>query len=526
MGRLLGQIATLLLILNMHVFAAYEAEKAAINSGDAQSAFDALISKSKGIKNTAEFDYLLGVSAYKTGRYDIAIDALQRVLTHAPENSEAQVILGDSYLKLNSVAEANDSDTSQSINESLDYRALQSEIKQGNAEPIYTSLNDSFDEHAGIPEFDFTYGLAALDSQHYEDAVFSFERVLFSEPKNYRARLELGRAYYTMGNDSAAQREFTEVLNIDPPQQVVGWINKYQEAIKQRQSKQSTQWTINTKTTSGVDSNINSAPSPNDLAEIGGNFTTSTTEIDDEYWEVSGALSLLKPLSKSKSLFAGANFAHKNNLSTDEFDTTSGAISAGFQMNWQVAKFRFPIQAQTLYRNNEIFRNYFSISAQALKQLNRKTNLTATMLAARSSYPDLSSRDVNVGTFALATTYRVLPNITSSLQASRTMESAVEDNASQNNRGITTVSVNTTLAIRQHTVSLSGTYQDSGYEENYPTMTEPRAEELLAADLRWTWRINKKFTFASFANYSQSDSNIDTLSYDKSVYGISASASF
>lgn len=61
-------------------------------------------------------------------------------------------------------------------------------------------------EHAGDPEFDFWYGLAAKAAGKHQQAVFAFERVVLVQPGNARAKLELADAYYRMGNHGEARR--------------------------------------------------------------------------------------------------------------------------------------------------------------------------------------------------------------------------------------------------------------------------------------------------------------------------------
>src|SRR6185436_3637096 len=53
--------------------------------------------------------------------------------------------------------------------------------------------------HAGEVEFDYWFGVSALESDHLEIAALAFERVLDRNPDFHSARLELGRTYLRMG---------------------------------------------------------------------------------------------------------------------------------------------------------------------------------------------------------------------------------------------------------------------------------------------------------------------------------------
>ena len=63
----------------------------------------------------------------------------------------------------------------------------------------------------GEPEFDFLYGLAALESGFANESVFAFERVAADSSNRIlqgRARLELARAYFATNNLTASENLF------------------------------------------------------------------------------------------------------------------------------------------------------------------------------------------------------------------------------------------------------------------------------------------------------------------------------
>lgn len=75
----------------------------------------------------------------------------------------------------------------------------------------------------GDPEFDFLYGLSALEAAAPNDAVFALERVAATAPAGVlrqRARLELARAYFVTNNLTAAENLFNQVLQTNPPANV------------------------------------------------------------------------------------------------------------------------------------------------------------------------------------------------------------------------------------------------------------------------------------------------------------------
>src|SRR4051794_36512227 len=69
-------------------------------------------------------------------------------------------------------------------------------LAAGNAAQAYAQLEPLQDKLAGQAEFDYVFGVAALDSGHIDEAIIAFERVLALVPNHAGARMDLARAYY------------------------------------------------------------------------------------------------------------------------------------------------------------------------------------------------------------------------------------------------------------------------------------------------------------------------------------------
>ena len=111
----------------------------------------------------------------------------------------------------------------------------------------------------GDPDFDFNYALAAIESGHYEDAIFALERVVFLRPDILRLRLELARAHFLNENFVAARAEFQRVLDRSPPPNVTENIGRFLEqmdAIQLSKRRQISGWG---QLRGGYDTNVNSA---------------------------------------------------------------------------------------------------------------------------------------------------------------------------------------------------------------------------------------------------------------------------
>src|SRR5450830_953633 len=69
----------------------------------------------------------------------------------------------------------------------------------------------------GSTHFDFLFGVACVNSGHIPQGLLALQRHLAVVPANDRARLELAKGYFELGEYSRARQEFEFVLHYNPP---------------------------------------------------------------------------------------------------------------------------------------------------------------------------------------------------------------------------------------------------------------------------------------------------------------------
>src|SRR5450631_1718575 len=80
-------------------------------------------------------------------------------------------------------------------------------IDKNDAKAAYDLLIPLQAERAGDPAYDLLLGIAANESGRHSEAVFALERVLAVQPNNARARAEIARAYFALGERPTAKKE-------------------------------------------------------------------------------------------------------------------------------------------------------------------------------------------------------------------------------------------------------------------------------------------------------------------------------
>ena len=106
-------------------------------------------------------------------------------------------------------------------------------LAAGKADEAWALLAPLEAEAGGSPDYDYLYGIAALDTGRTRPAIDAFERVLAREPDFAGARMELARAHYEAGDYPAAEEQFRYLLTQSPPAATQSVIERYLVAIDQ-----------------------------------------------------------------------------------------------------------------------------------------------------------------------------------------------------------------------------------------------------------------------------------------------------
>ena len=130
-------------------------------------------------------------------------------------------------------------------------------VEGGQLEQAYQAAQQS-PELIGDVHFDFLYGLAAIDTGHVPQGLLALERHLAAVPANDRARLELAKGYYLLGEYGRARSEFEFVLRYNPPEGVRANIARFMDAMALRDTQRSNNSArLYAEVGAGHDSNVN-----------------------------------------------------------------------------------------------------------------------------------------------------------------------------------------------------------------------------------------------------------------------------
>lgn len=272
-------------------------------------------------------------------------------------------------------------------------------IKSNDFESAYQLLEPLEAERAGDQDFDYLFGIAAIDSGNVTRGVFALERVLALNPDNAQARAEIARAYYQLGENETAKMEFQNVLNQQPPENAKQTINRFLSAIDKNLGL-STRYAAFLDFGFGHDSNVNSATSSSAVAVpfFGGaifNLNNTAQESSSRFVSASGGASFSYPVSKDFSLFGSVVGYKKMNWSQEEFDTDSMDFNVGGQFKKGPDAYTLSAQDGSYYVNSTKFRHAYGLNGQWQHDVDESNQLSVFFQAARLSYPGQTVRDAD-----------------------------------------------------------------------------------------------------------------------------------
>lgn len=288
-------------------------------------------------------------------------------------------------------------------------------------------------ELIGNVHFDFLYGVAAVSSGRVPEGLLALERHLAAVPANDRARLELARGYFLIGEYVRARAEFEFVLRYNPPAGVRRNVEGFLAAMQLRDAgrgKGSAR--VYAELGIGYDSNINSGSTLDELVlQTGTEPIVGTPSQAVAAGFVSLALGAQQQwrVSPRFSVFAGADLDHRAHSKHGEFDLTSLAFNAGFTQLRDEALYRFTLGAGELRVDGRRYRDTLSVGGEATLSLGTQRSLigSAQYFEYRHAGAD-AIRDARAVTLAMTYTQQ-WPQLFGAPQAGVRFSWTVEDNS-------------------------------------------------------------------------------------------------
>ncbi len=399
-------------------------------------------------------------------------------------------------------------------------------------EEAYELGKEFLDDWEGDPQFDFLYGLAALEFGETNESVFALERVAATSTDavlRSRARLELARAYFVTNNLTASENLFNAVLTTNPPPNVQQNVQAFLQLIETRRNSQTPtiNWTISSVI--GSDSNANSATSNGliDTPLIGQiELDPAGQETEDNFSNTTMAMAYKYPFTRDRSLNFTLNLSHLNNFDTDQFDLDNARGELSYNWGNEVHRFRHGVSSGKVNLDQNGFQKSLALNSswQRAGANGWYQSLSASYTQVRydtNNDGDLNDlRDVDQLLFTGGIT-KIAGPLTHTLSVYRADESPEASGAGDHNgREFTGLAYSLLYSMNsQHTPFLRASYQEVDHDSEHPVFfNTKRSGETTSLTLGWFWSIARNLMVTGEAAYTDNNSNITLFDYSRFKY--------
>lgn len=411
----------------------------------------------------------------------------------------------------------------------LDPAALtqaEQQVRSGQAAQAYAALAPEQFSQAGNPEFDYLFGLAALETGQASTATLAFERVLAVAPNHGAARLDMGRAYVALGDLPRARQEFALALALNPPPAARATIARYQAEMDAREQAPATRLTAYVESGLGSDGNATQGPGSSTLflPAFGVNFAlnASNQKAQDEFAQVNAGAELSLRLSDKLSLYGGADTKWRSYDQLSSFNSGSTDLRAGLQ--WQTGPNTW--RAGTGYNDyrldGQAYRAISSVGGEFLHTLTERQQLMAFAQYAQVRYAQDSqaSNDVNQWVLGAGWVSQLATAWPTTLSLSAYLGTETEADSTRpridGDKNFTGLRAGGQVSLRPDLdIYATAGIQNGSYQRSNSLYAQQRADEVYELTLGSVWRFAPAWSFKPQLSWTRNQSNLSLNDYQR-----------
>jgi hypothetical protein len=273
----------------------------------------------------------------------------------------------------------------------IDFTSIEAMIKRGDAAAAYALLDPHEVNYAGDADFDYLFGIAALESGHAERSRAALERLLLNNPDFTGARLSLARAHAALGDKARARQEFQSVLAADPPAATRALVARYLAALDGDAASTPATRTVGfIEGSAGRDTNINLATDQEQVFVplFGVNFALppASVALRANYLGLGGGGAVEHVLNDRYTVFAGAGVRLRYNSGTSLYDSNDAEARAGVQYAQGPFMARLGLVGDRYYLDRQPYRNIEGVLGEWRYQSDARNQLSVFAQDSRIRY--------------------------------------------------------------------------------------------------------------------------------------------
>lgn len=405
-----------------------------------------------------------------------------------------------------------------------DLEAAKALIQAGKYGEAYTLLEPFEFEKSGNLTFDYLLGTAALNSGNPSKATFIFERILAQEPNYVGVRLDMGRAYYEMGDYARAKIEFETIIVFENlPPDLRSAAGQYLAAIQQFEESKKTAWSSYVELGMGHNSNINSGVNQNPITSPFGTYsfdpaaTPPVLKTASRYAGFAAGTEVNRLLTDRISLYAGVDAAARGNATTSYFNYQMLNGRAGLNIRNAPWLFSFGLVGGRNFSRGAASFDTAGGNLEVRYLANNSNQLSANGQVARLRFIDqtLIANDYDQATLGVGWLHAFSSGATAlTVNASAGSEQAPNGRADGGKRFQgARIGLQSALAEKVGVFFSTG-FQLSRYDQQNATFLVNRRDTLHDLSMGLTWEFAKAWSLRPQLVYLRNISNIPFNAYN------------
>lgn len=419
----------------------------------------------------------------------------------------------------------------QEFVKSNEFKILKDNIQKKDFVSAWQVAQLHADDYLGDADFDFLYGISALNNYNVELAVFAFERVVANKPQWLDAQYYLAKSYLMMKNYQATM-QLCDALVSHPslPKELVSATNNLKKTAQMRLEKQSLYYQQQFSAVLGYDSNLNAGVDEDNifLPFLGANvlLDDASKENSDNYLSLFYLLSGSKTLTqKSKLLFFTQTNVHQFMNETDyNRITIEGSLSYLQQFNYFDAS--VGVSLKPLWFSGDYYRTQASFNTGIKKYINKQWVVSGDLSLGQTQndvndYLDTDDLSLSVTGQYFIGNWRHSASVSYLEQESQLMQS--QHNSSTSNA----FNFNSLwLFDKKWLLSTSLSWQRQTYGGLHPYYLTQQVDDFFMFTSMLQFKVSDAWSYRLNANIQDRDSNLSLFSYQRIDIGLTASFDF
>lgn len=438
------------------------------------------------------------------------------VAENAPESNEASITAN--------------ADMSKERLEEISLDQLTVLAKNGKYDQGYEMSKQLLDEWEGDPRFDFYYGLHALETGHFDEATFVFERLTAFDPNTLRYRLELARALYFNNNTEHAKTEFQIALKSNPPDQVKANIKKFLKRINRSEVAAKHRFNGMVGLTSGFDSNINSGTEEEgiEFPDIGYVALQDESRSQDSMFKQLNTRAYYSFSHKPRhSIDVSVSTYHKRNDEVSDYDLDVINLFTGYSWQPKYIRVQGGLTDTRVKLDGDDYQNQQTLTGSAIYTTQSLTSFGfSANLGSRASDND-NLPDADVMTLSANVSWpdglQKYTNISLYGGSEKVSDSELE-HFGKTYFGLTYLS--RYLLTSTFARIMQGSVQNNQYQADNPTFEDTRSDTAVMGGWGYEWTPWKLFSWRADITISHNASNLDLYTYYRAIVSTGISFQF